>query len=1095
MSPRPTAHAVHRLTRPLRGISTLGWMIIGFGLAALVLGGLAWLFRVGWFTAPYWVFVAWALALAGSAFIIVAGRRDTSRLTQQWTAQRLEELGEWRSGAIGALLDEPAPGTSRALFQAADQALAVEVSRRGQAALHPESRRLKNRLARGSLFSAVGVAIFISAGPVHGPASALWYPGRALEATLAPVSISADSAFVDRGDSVLLHLKASGRRVATLWLRGPGESWQPEQVKLDSTGQGEHYVGPLRTDLFARLTSGGRTSDTIVVNVRIPAFLGTLNVTAHYPRYLGLEDEPMPVAGDTLLLPAGTILATTGAATAELASGAWVSERSRAEFEIDHSEFSGSFTPIASGEYRLSLVTRAGAPLAGDSVRLPIRIIPDSAPRADIPVPGVDTLAPVSLRLPLVIEVQDDHAVISVELESRRISRLGFSDPVKRDTVQLPANATEHAVLNFDFNLNNRGLLPGDSVRYLVRVKDNAPAAHVGTSREFVLRLPTLAEVRAATREATQDVGSRLDSLAAESRRLERSTEDLAQERDRSASDPNRAGNQDAMSYEASQKAEGIAQSQEEMMQRAEALKDALDELQRSAEAAGLNDPAWQQRLQEIRDQMERALSPELKERLAELQRALSELDPEQAKEALQRLADAQRQLREALERSQELFKRAALEGDMANLAAESDELAREQQQWSDQAERSDSQRSAAEEQALADRADSLAAELNKLSQQMGEQERRDRMEAAAQQASQAADEMRQASQSAQQGQRRQARQQGQQAAQKLQPLGQQIQQDRNSMQQEWRQEVMAEMDRAMAETSRLTERELALSESLRRGDASAANRSEQGALEEGVQKLIEQMQQAAGKNALVSPQIGVSLSVARQQMQRARESISNSAPNTREAAEAAGEAVDALNAAAYQLVRNRGDVSNSASGSGLQEAMEQMQRMAAQQGGMNQQAAGMLPMMGRSGMQEQLRQLGARQRAMAEQLERMRAQGNTPGAAELAQEARDLARRLEAGRLDRETVDRQERLFRRMLDAGRTLQGQEQDENKERQSTAATGDSIHLPAALRSRLLDENNRIRMPDWESLQKLSPEERRLVIEYFQRLAGSGQGGDR
>ena len=37
-------------------------------------------------------------------------------------------------------------------------------------------------------------------------------------------------------------------------------------------------------------------------------------------------------------------------------------------------------------------------------------------------------------------------------------------------------------------------------------------------------------------------------------------------------------------------------------------------------------------------------------------------------------------------------------------------------------------------------------------------------------------------------------------------------------------------------------------------------------------------------------------------------------------------------------------------------------------------------------------------------------------------------------------------RLFRRMLDAGRTLQGKEEDERKERQSTTATDDSVHLP-------------------------------------------------
>jgi hypothetical protein len=121
--------------------------------------------------------------------------------------------------------------------------------------------------------------------------------------------------------------------------------------------------------------------------------------------------------------------------------------------------------------------------------------------------------------------------------------------------------------------------------------------------------------------------------------------------------------------------------------------------------------------------------------------------------------------------------------------------------------------------------------------------------------------------------------------------------------------------------------------------------------------------------------------------------------------------------------------------------------------------------------------------------MERMRAQGQIPGSQEMGEEARELARKLEAGRLDRETVERQERLFRRMLDAGRTLQGEEQDEKKERQSTTARPGELRLPPALRDRM-GASGPIRFPAWDQLQRLSPEERRLVTEYFRRLTSSG-----
>jgi hypothetical protein len=365
-----------------------------------------------------------------------------------------------------------------------------------------------------------------------------------------------------------------------------------------------------------------------------------------------------------------------------------------------------------------------------------------------------------------------------------------------------------------------------------------------------------------------------------------------------------------------------------------------------------------------------------------------------------------------------------------------------------------------------------------------------ERLEASARQAQQAAGEMQNASGSAQQGRRQQAQRQGRKALESLEPLGDQLAQERRRMQQKWREEVVQAIDNALAETGRLAERQLGVEEALRSGSQPNAQvRAEQGAIEEGVQRVLEQVRKTAGKNALVPPGIGTALGGAQQQMQRTRESIGSAAPNLREAADQAGGAVDALNAAAHQLLRARGDVSGSQSGSGLAEAMERMAELARQQGGLGQQGAGLLPMAGSGAIREQLRQLGARQRGLAQELERLRGQGNMPGAGELAEEANELARRLEAGRLDRQIVERQERLFRRMLDAGRTLQGREEDEQKERQSTTATDDSVRLPPALRARLEQDADRLRVPTWEELQRLSPEERRLVVDYFRRLSES------
>ena len=1089
-----TAAVLRALAAPLRRRAALGWGLGVAGALGLALGVAAWAARLGWLGEPWWVLVTWPLVAGLGGLAGGLAWRAVAARTPDWLATVLERTG-FREGALRGHLEPAAPGTSAELLALADRRQAVELAQRAPAEL-AELRRSSARVAvRGGVVFAAGAAILLAARPLQGPPALLWRPGAAWDAIAAPLRLTVDRTEIDRGEAVTVSVEAPGRRHAILWTRAPGESWRGWGLALDSLGRATKALGPLTSDRFLRLTSGGRHSDTLQVKVRIPAFLAALTVTARYPRYLGLDDEPISTAGDTVFVPAGTRLDTRGEATADLAGAAWEAPPQSARLTVAGNRFSGSFTPAGSRLYRLRLTTASGRPLAGDTIRLPVIAVPDSAPRVEVPVPGADTVAPLSLRVPLVVDVRDDHGVARVVLESRRISRLGFEDPPRLEPIPLPSPQPDRAVLSYELDLNARGLLPGDTVRYVVRVSDNAPAANVARSPEYALRLPTLSEIRQASRETADRIERRLDSLAQAGRSLERQTEDLARERPRQGSGERGQGaGEQALSFENARRAEAVAATQQELLRQAEEVKDALEALRQSAAAAGLDDPAWMERLAEIRQQLERALTPELREQLAELQRALQALDPDQTREALARLAEAQQKLREALERSRELFRRAAVEGEMANLTAEARDLEEAQRQWTERVLELDSLRADREERLLATRTDSLGSALKELAQDLAA-EGEPRREAVAELgtlAEAAARAMRQAARSAARGQRQQAQQEGRQALEHLGSLGEELEGEREALQDQWREEILAAMDDALGETARLAERQLDLSEALRRGETGPAVRAEQGAVEEGVDRLLQKLKEISGKNALISPESSVALAAARDQMRQTRETLATAVPNGREAARRAGEAVDALNAAAHSLLRSRGAVSGSASGSGLAEAIEQMNRLAQQQGQLGQQGAGILPLAGTGAGQEQIRRLGAHQRALAERLERLRAGGAMPGAAELAQEAKELARHLEAGRLDRQTVERQERLFRRMLDAGRTLQGREEDENKERQSTTARDDSVHLPPALRARLGLGADRFRLPSWEALQALSPDERRMVVEYFRKLAEPPDG---
>ena len=1079
MIPGRTPEALAQLGQPLRRLAAAAAGLAAVAAAGFALAVPAWLVRLGAVRSPLWVVVAWALAVAAVVGAGIAGRRLLAGLEAGRLAAMVETAPGWRCGAVTSLLEPASAGTSADLLAAADQACAAMLTDGGPAAVAPWRMGVERWRAIGAAAVVLAGALLAGVRPFSGAVAQLWSPAEAWALFRVPVALKADRPTVDRGDSVRFSARAAGRAEARLWLRGKGESWRQTTVELDSAGRAIRNSGPLEGDLFAFLESGGRTSDTVMVHVRLPVFLGRLTVTAIYPPYLKMEDEVLPTGGDTLLVPAGTRLKASGEATAELSAASWRTEDGSVPLAIAGREFSGLITPRKSGGLELVLTTRDGAPVGGDPVRLPITVVPDLPPVVEVPVPGQDTMPVLGNEVALVIDARDDHGLSAVGVS---VARTRGDRQVVTMALPVPVGANDRAFLSTRLDLTRFGLAPGDTLQYWATARDNSPAGNVGRSKTFVLIVPTDAEARTEQRSATKQAGKRIDSLVAESKKLQRQTEDLSREQTRAQQgdkgDP-------SMGFQEEKRAEQVAHDQQELMDRAEQLKDQLDQLERNSEKAGVGDSAFRQRLEEIRKQLDQALSPEMRKQLDELRQALKNLDPQAAKESLKKLAEMQQKLKEALERTRDLFKRAALEGELSSLEQEAKDVAKRQDDLTDQAGKADSSAVAQQEQQLAERADSVAKGLDQAAKQLAPEERKQALQQSGKEAQQAAQNMREASKSAKSGKQREANKQGENAAQKMKQVAKEVKEQKEDQQQEWRQEVMDALDRALAETTRLSQRQLALSTSIGRGTTLAQSRQEQAVIEEGVQKLVEQVLAVSGKNALVSPQIGASLVAARLQMARARDAISSASANLREATEQAGEAVDALNVASFQMIRARDDVSGSSSGSGVAEAMKRMQQMAGQQGNLSQEGNNLLSMLAGQQIQAQMQALARRQRQMAEALERLRAQNQVPGARDLAEEARELARKLEAGRLDRETVDRQERLFKRMLDAGRTLQGEEKDEKKERESVTAKGDSLSVPAPLR-RLLDRSGQIRLPTWEDLQRLSPEERRIVTDYFRRL---------
>ena len=1081
-----TARRLRRLGAPHARARAFAMVLGGFGaaLAAAALG-------LALAPAVSGIALAWALILVSAVAATWAVLRARREAAAPALGRLVESAAGGRAGSIVGVVSPTAgkgSGSSAALLLAADTRAAAVVSFAAPQVDNVMRRTTRLRVATGAGAALAGALLLAASAPNAGQAAAFWHPVRAWRDARTPIRVEVDRTSIPRGGKIVVTVIAPAATQATLWSRGAGEAWKAMKVGLDREGKAVRGFFEINADLYLRASTGGRRSAEIKVSVALPAFLADLGLTARFPSYLGRADEPLLAGPDVIPLPAGTSVVTNGAASVPLASATWTLASRVEPLRVEGRRIEGRFTPQVTGSWRLHAVTADGTPLEGDAPELHLLIVPDSAPVVTVPVPGRDTTLPISLRQQLVADVRDDHGITRLSVVSWRVSRTGRVGEQVRESLDV-ASVGDRAIVQGLLDAEHRGLFPGDTLRLFVEAWDNAPTPHQGRSAEIALRLPSMEELRAEARAAARGVASAADSVSAAQRELSDRTRDLAQERNRNpdgqtAGRPDgRSGSQQSgtMTFQSTQRAEEIARDQAAMSQRVQELAQAVEEISRAAKAAGVDDTAFQRRLQEVQELLQRALTPELQQRLRELQEALARLDPEATRQALQRLAEAQQQLRRELERSQELFKRAALEGELASLAKDAEDLQRRQAEWNtDDAQHADSAAAAAERD-LAAATDSLARGVDRAAQTVPLQQ----SQAAARQAQRA---MQQAANSAGQRDSRGARRSGQEAADSLAQLPDELRQRRDSLARAWRQETLDALDRALAETAALAQRQEEVADALRDGEAGAPTRARQAAVEEGTHAIEQQIGEAAGRHALVSPQLEAALGYAQNQMRQAREQLEQGDPNAAAAAPFAEQALDALNATAHALVRTAQQVAGAQSGSGFQEALEQLARMAQQQQGMNGDAQGMLPMMAPGGdaVMQRLRELAGRQRALAEQLERLQASGDASAAGALAQEARELARQLEAGRLDRRTIERQERLYRKLLDAGRSLSGDEPDEQKDRISHSAIGDSVHTPAALLPGATGAGPKVRYPTWDELTGLTPEQRRMVLEYFRRL---------
>ncbi len=916
-----------------------------------------------------------------------------------------------------------------------------------------------------------------------------------------PLAVQPGDIEVLRGSDVELDISAADRMSISVEWQAAGDIARSELVEV-MEGKARYTFRTVSANIEYRVRdAAGNASPTYGIVPVDPLFVSDMILSVAYPPHTGLSADEFRGDPPPLRLPSGSVLVFEGLASRPLSSVQLVdsSGSEAVSFRVEGNEFEARWSPSVSGSFEWMFRDRMDGAAEIQPEALEVLVVPDSEPTIGIPIPGRDTVMPLNLRQPLLLEGGDDYGLRRIELVAYRVTSFGERmEPVAQG---FDVGGQRAILARPLLDLRGWGLMPGDTVRYYARAVDNSPASQVSISEEYSLSMPDAADLRREAEDAFEEVAERLTELAAEAER--QSTENREQALESARQRGTEQGTSEEEAFREREELEAALTEQGEMNAVVDSMRQEMEALEELMQESGQADPELRRQLEELQKLLEQMTGDELRQRMEEMAEALERENTSEATDALEEMADDQEALRDRLEEAMERFRRAALEQDFRATTSELEELASQEQALADAMKEGDnSDLRARQQEDLARQTEAIEENMASLEERLaevGEQQASEGVREAVERSSEARESMNEAQQQAERGDAQEAGEQAQRAADEMQRAAQEMQRAMAEMAREQMEKVQRAMIQTADDALSLARRQNQLNEEMRGvGQRELAQmRAQQATMLQGIENIAENLQLAMEGAMGQSPEISAQMGLAMESLQSTINAMEGRRGGTPSAIAQAEQAIGDLNQLALMAIANAEQMGQQGQGQGGEEVSEQLEELAQQQGDIMNQSTQLMPMeLGEQAMQQQMEQMSEGQQSVASDLGDL---ADEPGADEslgdleqLAQEAQAIAEEMVTqGRLTPEMIQRQERLFHRLLDAGRSLEREEYSEERESEQPEEFERGQVMP------LTDEQMgvmRYEIPDGTRLQELNPAVRQLILEYFERLNRSRPGGE-
>jgi len=879
-----------------------------------------------------------------------------------------------------------------------------------------------------------------------------------------------------------------------------------EKHNVAQSAAGKYYfqLPNVRSSMTYFVSAGEQSSVEYSVKVVDLPLVQNLNITLVYPSYTGKAPETLQEnIGDFTALT-GTRAEVTLHANKDLNS-TWISlgDSTRKNLVVSRANATGAFTVNKTASYSLRLLDTDSLQNR-DPIIYTAQAVEDEFPTCDIVYPGKDVDLSRDMQLPLRIRIGDDYGFTKLVLEYK-LTKSKYVQPDKDyHSVEIPLETKSAGgqEIAYTWDLTSMDLVPEDVISYHAKVFDNdmVHGPKATASAEYQLRLPLLNEVFAAADTEHSDLISKTENAIDNSNNLK-------SELDKLSRDMKTASKQ--MSWEEQKKMQNTLQKFQELQQRVDSIRNQVQSMTQKMLENNIISPETLEKYLELQKALQEINSPEFEEALKKLQQAIQSLDPNQVRQAMQNFQVNEEALRRSIERTLSLIKRVEIEQKFDEIQKRTEQMLAQQQNLqrstaeSDSTSKTNKQNLAAQQKTikndLSDTKDALSdlqRRMNEFAKEMPVQ----KVDEANRKLAESGTEqnMQKSAEQLSEGKFTQSMNSQQQVESALKEFQKTLSEAQKEMLQNQQRETLNAMRKAQQNLLDISKKQEDLrdqsSQAIGNPEETRVLADKQNELMQELNYTAQQMLQLSNKSFAVTPQMGRQIGEAYSQMQQAMNGLEdrNGQPNV---SGPQSKAMGAMNEAVMSIQNTLQSMMSGQGSGSFPSLMQQLQQLAGRQEGLN----ALTQKLGEGGalsmeQQAELGRLAVEQDAIHKSLSQLAQEAQQSEAAgqqnkmlgdldQISKDMKDVVHDLQSKDITPETIQRQQRILSRMLDATRSINQRDYDNRR----ISKSGEDVVRQSPGELNLSNENDQQNQELLKLIQKsFPPEYQKIILRYYRMI---------